>query len=381
MRFSGIVWRGYCLPFGEKYITSGSQATSRWGLLLFLKSGDGLVGVGEASPVGAGSPDNVAKIAAVLESLSSPLLESDSETLEETISAWEMPAPLRFGLETALLDLKSQDRGVPLTVLLGGKAASLAVNALITAESPEQVAIDAREAVELGFTSLKLKVGGDTLEADEKRVSALRQAVGRQVKLRLDPNQAWSVSRAIESINQLSRYQLEYVEQPVSAADIAGLAEVRRSVPVAVAADESLSSLDDLGRLLKAGAADIFIVKASRLGGLRVGLEVATEVLKAGQSVVVTTSLESGVGIAATAHLAAALPEHPYSHGLASGLLFVQDLAYPRLLPVNGMFMTPGGSGLGVKVDAMLLRKYGIGVMGSAGSLSGLHDYLSPQLS
>ena len=224
-------------------------------------------------------------------------------------------------------------------------------------------------------------MGGSTLAEDEKRVSALRRAVGPRVKLRLDPNQAWSVSRAIESINQLSRYQLEYVEQPVTAVDIAGLAEVRRSVPVAVAADESLGSLDDLHRLLSAGAADIFIIKVSRLGGLRVGLEVATEVLKAGHSVVVTTALESGVGIAASAHLAAALPAQPHAHGLATGLLFAQDLAYPLLLPANGRLMTPDGSGLGVKVDAMLLRKYGIAVMGSAGSLSGLDEYLSSQLS
>lgn len=348
---------------------------SRCGLLLFLITSDGLVGIGEASPVGTGSPDEVRQIADILERLASDLIGIDANALEQSLPSRSLPASLRFGIETALLDIWGQTRALPLTALLGGRPSSLAVNALITAESAEQAAIAAREAAELGFTSLKLKVGGGTLAKDEKLVSAVRQAVGSEVKLRLDANQAWNVNQAIESIHRLSRYQIEYIEQPVAAADIVELAEVRRSVPVPVAADESLGSLDDLRRLLNAKAADIFIVKASRLGGLRAGLEVATEILKAGHAMVVTTSLESGVGIAASTHLAAALPDQPYSHGLATGLLLDQDLTYPRLLPLKGRLMTPESPGLGVKVEAMLLRKYGIAVMGSAGFLSGLHEY------
>ena len=374
MKLTGISWQGYSLPFRRKYLTPGNQAMSRCGLLLFLKTDSGLVGVGEASPPGSGSLDEVRKITAILEGSTSRLLGEDSEVVEETLSAWEIPASLRFGIETALLDLKGQNRGVPVTVLLGGKPSTLAVNALITAESPEQVELDARKAVGLGFTNLKLKVGRRTLSEDEHLVSTVRRVVGPQVKLRLDPNQAWNVNQAIESIRQLSRYQLEFVEQPVPAVDITGLAKVRRSVPVAVAADESLSSLDDLHRLLDAGAADIFIIKASRLGGLRAALEVATEVIKARQSVVVTTSLESGVGISASTHLATALPTQSYAQGLATGLLFTQDLVYPALAPTNGMFMTPDEPGLGVRVDTMLLREYGTAIMGSASSLSRLHE-------
>lgn len=381
MKLTGIAWRGYSLPFRSKYVTSESQATSRCGLLLLLKTDNGLVGVGEASPPGLGSLNEVRKIAAILEGLTPRLLGGDFDTLEETISAWGIPAPLRFGIETALLDLKGQDSGVPISVLLGGKPSQLAVNALIAAESPEQTELDARKAVELGFTNLKLKVGRRTLSEDEQFVSAVRRAAGPGVKLHLDPNQAWNVNQAIESINLLSRYQLEFVEQPVAAVDINGLAEVRRSVPVAIAADESLGSLDDLHRLLEADAAGIFIIKAARLGGMRASLDVAMEVIKAGQSAVVTTSLESGVGIAASIHLAAVLPKQSYAHGLATGLLFIQDIVYPALALAKGMLMTPNGPGLGVRVDKILLRKYGIAVMGSAGSSSELHEYLSPQLS
>ena len=377
MRLTGIAWRGYSLPFRQKYVTSDSQSINRCGLLLFLINSDRLVGVGEASPVGAGSPKEVDGIVATLEGLTSRLLSSESDALEETMSTWEMPPSLRFGIETALLDLRGQAERLPLTALLGGKPLPLSANGIITAESPEQAATEAREVVGLGFSNLKLKIGRGTLAKDEKLVSAVREAVGLEVKLRLDPNQAWSVNQAIESIRRLSRYQIEFVEQPVASSDVAGLAEVRRSVPVPLAADESLNSLVDLHRLLDTSAADIFIIKAARLGGLSESLKVATEALEASHSVVVTTSLESSVGIAASAHLAAALPVQSHPHGLATGLLFDHDLTYSRFLPRKGILMAPVGPGLGVKVDAKSLRKHSSAVIGSIGSISGLQEYLS----
>jgi o-succinylbenzoate synthase len=280
-----------------------------------------------------------------------------------------------------LLDLRGKSEGRSLTALLGGKPSSLAVNALIAAESAKQAAAEAIEAVRLGFGSLKLKVGRGTLDNDEDLVSAVRQAVGPGVKLRLDPNQAWGTSQAIESIRRLSRYQLEYVEQPVAAADVAGLAEVRRSVPVPVAADESLGSLNDFRHLLRADAADVFVLKAARLGGMKSSLEIAKAAIKAGKSVVVTTSLESDIGVAASAHLAAAVSAHSMAHGLATGLLFDAGLTAPRLLPANGALKTPDGPGLGMKADPALLNKYAIDITGSAGSLSGLEDYVQSRRS
>lgn len=368
MRLTGVTWYGYGLPFRHRYVTSGSRAESRFGLILFLKTGEGIVGIGEASPVGASSADEIGRMAAALEKLSSSLLGSDTGKLEETIAAGDIPVPLRFGLETALLDIRGKVQGVSIAALLGGSPASVAVNAIISTDSVEQAVTEAEEAVKNGFDCLKLKVGSRQTGADEALVSAVRRAVGQGVKLRLDPNQAWDVRTAITSLRRLAQYDIEYVEQPVSAIDINGMAEVRRSVPVRVAADEALGSPDDLRRLLHAGAADIFILKAARLGSLKTALAVANTALAAGHPVVVTTSLESGVGVAANAHLAAALPSAAMAHGLATGLLFAEDLISPPLLPVRGRMQTPSGPGLGVTVNTVMLRKHGINIMGSAGS-------------
>ncbi|MBI4299681.1 MAG: o-succinylbenzoate synthase [Chloroflexi bacterium] len=369
MRLVGVAWQGYALPFRSRYVTSSASAAIRYGLLVFLKTDTDLLGVGEASPVGSGSQQETRGLAETLDRLAPRLLGTSISTTEADL-AGDAPSPLRFGLETALLDIQGKASERPVAELLGGKPSSLPVNAIIAAETPERAAAETAEAARHGFTSLKLKVGHGTPAQDEALVSAVRQAVGPNVKLRLDPNQAWEAARAIESIGRLSRYGLEYVEQPVAAGDIAGLAQTRRAVPVPIAADESLGSLDDLRRLLAADAADVFILKPARLGGLRAALEVAHIALEADKPVVVTSSLESSVGIAACAHLAAALPSQPFAHGLATGLLFEEDLTSSDLRPENGVLRTPSGPGLGVEVNTACLEKYGSGIKGSTGSWS-----------
>ena len=106
MKITAIGWRGYALPFRQRYITSVSQANRRFGLLLFLLTSDGLVGIGEAAPAGTGNLGNARETVVILEKLAPRLLESDTDSIKEAISVWGMPAPLRFGLETALLDLE-----------------------------------------------------------------------------------------------------------------------------------------------------------------------------------------------------------------------------------------------------------------------------------
>ncbi|MBI4267122.1 MAG: mandelate racemase/muconate lactonizing enzyme family protein [Chloroflexi bacterium] len=381
MKLTGLAWRGYALPFRREYVTSWNRATVRRGILVFLETDGCLGGVGEASPAGTPGTDEIRRIATITERLAPGLLGKDISELEAAASGWDIPASLRFGLETALLDIRGRASRRPLTARLGGRPRPLAVNSLVAAESPEQASIEAREAVERGFTSLKLKVGRGSPERDEALVLAVRRVVGPRVKLRLDANQAWDRQGAIESIRRLERYDIEYIEQPVPAADTAGLAAVRSAVAMPVAADESLGSMSDLQELLRADAADTFIIKAARLGGLTAALDISKAAIAAGSSVVVTTSLESGVGIAAGAHLAAALPVQPYAHGLATGALFSEDLVSPPWLPSNGMLTVPGTPGLGVRVEPPLLEKYGTGIMGSAGSLSGIREYLSARRS
>ncbi len=376
-KITGIGWHGYAVPFRKRFVSAGFTADTRFGLLVFVRTSGGMLGIGEASPVGAGSAAEVEGIVSALHKIASRLQEVHLDAAPRLI-AEGLPAPLSFGLETALSDIRGQESGVAVTALFGGRPSAVKVNALVISESPEEAAVEATAAKESGFSCVKLKVGKNTLEQDEAVVASVRQALGPEVLIRLDANQAWSVEQAVESIRVFSRYNIEYVEQPVKADDIAGMAKLRGSVRVPLAADESLGSYMDLHRLLDAGAADIFIVKAARLGGFRKSLLIAGEAMERGHRVVITTSLESGIGIAASVHLAAALPPQPKVHGLATGGLLEDDLLAGKWLPVEGTLRIPDKPGLWFTVDTAALKKYSSGIIGSVGSPAGLEQYLVP---
>ncbi len=374
MIISGIGWHGYSLPFRQRYVSADSAASTRFGLLVFISTSEGIIGIGEASPVGVGSLAGVDGIVSALGKIA-PRLLNHIDAAERFIVEG-LPPALSFGLETALRDIRGQSAGFSLAALFGGKPSQLVVNTIIISELPEKAASEARAALKSGFCCVKLKVGGGTLEKEEAMVAAVRRAVGPDMQIRLDANQAWSVEQAIESIRCLSKYDLEYVEQPVAANDIDGMAKVRRAVSVPLAADESLGSIVDLHNILEAGAADVFIIKAARLGGFRKSLRIANEAAERGHPVVVTTSLESGIGIAASTHLAAAIPSQTKAHGLATGFLLEDDLLSATWAPANGFLQVPANPGLGFKVNAASLKKYSSGIIGSVGSLSGLEEYL-----
>jgi len=186
-----------------------------------------------------------------------------------------------------------------------------------------------------GCATAKVKVAepGQTLADDLARVEAVRAALGPAGKLRIDVNGLWSLDEAIASIPLLDRASggLEYVEQPC--ASVEDLALVRRRVSVPIAADESIRRAADPYRVRDLEAADIAVLKVQPLGGVRACLRIAEDI---GLPVVVSSALETSIGIAAGVALAAALPSLPYACGLATVQLLTSDVVGSPLLPVDG---------------------------------------------
>lgn len=186
-----------------------------------------------------------------------------------------------------------------------------------------------------GCTTAKVKVAdpGQTLADDVARVEAVRDALGPGGRIRVDVNGLWDVDTAITSIPVLDRASggLEYVEQPC--ADVEDLARVRRRVDVPVAADESIRRAEDPYRVRDLEAADVAVLKVQPLGGVAACLRIAEDI---GLPVVVSSALETSVGIAAGVALAAALPELHHACGLATVQMFTDDVVATSLLPVDG---------------------------------------------
>ena len=208
----------------------------------------------------------------------------------------------------------------------------VAVNVTVPATDPERAAAIVRAG---GCRTAKVKVAeaGQTLADDEARVAAVRAALGPAGAVRVDANGGWSVEEAVRAVAVLDRAAggLEYVEQPC--ASVEDLAAVRRRVDVAVAADESIRRAEDPYRVRDLEAADVAVLKVQPLGGVRACLRIAEDI---GLPVVVSSALESSVGIAAGVALAAALPELPYACGLATVQLLTADVVTAPLLPVDG---------------------------------------------
>jgi O-succinylbenzoate synthase len=179
-------------------------------------------------------------------------------------------------------------------------------------------------------------------------VRAVREAVGGDVGVRVDANGAWDVDTAVSIITRLAAFDLEYVEQPVATLD--ELARVRRRVDVPVAADECIRSLDDARRLRVLDAADVIVLKQQPLGGVRAALAVAEA---AGVPAVVSSMMETSVGIGAGVALAAALPELRYACGLATLAALPGDVTHAPLVPVDGALPVRA-----VVPDSELLARY-----------------------
>lgn len=198
------------------------------------------------------------------------------------------------------------------------------VNGIVPALPPEEAAA---RAVASGCTTIKIKVAlpGQGLARDLARVRAVREALPTAA-IRVDANGGWSLPEALDAARALAPFDLEYLEQPC--AEVTELAELRRLVAgrVRIAADESIRRASDPLRVRELAAADVVVLKQQPLGGARACLDLAAAL---GLPVVVSSAVESVIGIHAGVRLAAALPELPFACGLETGRLLAADVTRP----------------------------------------------------
>jgi O-succinylbenzoate synthase len=210
------------------------------------------------------------------------------------------------------------------------------VNVTVPAVGPAQAYAHVARS---GCATAKVKVAepGQALADDLARVEAVRDALGPAGRVRVDANGAWSVEQAVDALKQLDAFDLEYAEQPVRSLD--EMAELRRRVDVPLAADESVRTAADPMRIAGLEAADIVVLKVQPLGGVRRCLQVAEA---CGLPVVVSSAIETSVGLAAGVALAAALPELPFACGLGTMQLLATDVTTDSVTPVNGSLPVRG---------------------------------------
>ena len=342
-------------------VTGGVSVRFRAGFLVSVGA-DGLVGWGEASPLPGWSRTTLLDTQAALRRVLDGL-DADGEGALDDLLEGLCDAPhARAGVAGAWADLRAQRAGRPLAAhLAGGRgcdvAASVMANALVAASEPSMVELAARDAASDGFGAVKLKVGAADPVVDVARVRAARAGLGPEAELRLDANGAWDPATALEVLGRVQDCDIAYCEEPVSG--IEAIAALGQRSPVPVAADESIRVEADAVRALELGVGTL-IVKPQALGGPDVALTVASRAREAGASVIVTSFLDSAVGVAHALHVAAAVDAaaaRGRAHGLATASFLASDVA--EAPPVaDGAMAVPATGGLGLvpAADASPLR-------------------------
>ena len=312
MKVSSIELKHISIPLNKTFKTALRTVDSAENAVVMVHTDDGRVGFGEAPPTKAITGEDNDSIKTTISKFITPALIgqeiTDMDAIQEKLhGSIEGNTSAKAAVDMALYDLYTQKLGVPLYKYLGGYRDRVETDITISINEPEEMAADAAEVVQQGFSALKLKVGIDS-EKDIKRVKAIRDVVGSDMKIRLDANQGWEVDEAIETIRKIEKlgFDVELVEQPVKARDFEGMKKVKDNVNTIIMADESCFSPEDARRLLEMNAADVLNIKLMKCGGIYKALQIIEIAEEFGVECMLGCMVESKISLTAAAHLAAA---------------------------------------------------------------------------
>jgi L-Ala-D/L-Glu epimerase len=332
-------------------------------LVIIIETDNGLKGYGEAPATAVITGDLLDSMRAGLAVIAPQLLGQSLDQFNRCISLVQRAlvhhTSLKAALEIALYDLRAQQFKVPLYQLLGGPLRSTAqgqspklkTDVTISVNDTDTMVRDCLRAVSEGFDALKIKVGGRTWQDDVASTIAIHKAVGPNVKLRLDANQGWAPKPAVQVIQAVERadIEIEFVEQPVKANDVAGLKFVTDNTLTPILADEAVFDVMDALNILTTGSADIVNIKFMKTAGISQAIEIANLTKRFNRTCMIGCMLESAISVTAAAHFALAY----------SDVVTLIDLDGPQLcngsnieggMQMKGPWIElPDAPGLGVK--------------------------------
>ncbi len=331
-----------------------------------IQTDEGVVGYGEAPctvTVGFYGETLETVTASIRKHIAPRLLGEDPLNIRKAISIMNIAQGnaviAKTGIDFALYDVAGKALGVPTYTMLGGmqrdrvKAASE-----IGIVKPEEMVEEAGRLVKMGFRAIKIKAGRD-VEEEIRGVRAVRDAIGPDMELRVDPNGGWSRSETLKALKAFASCEVSYVEQPVQGWDLKGLAWIRKATGVPIMVDESVWNARDVIKIAEAEAADIINIKLTKAGGLKNSLDMYTTAESVGIPCVVGTELEGCVGIAAKLHLAASLEKLPFACEFTE--LAFQKMAVKEPLELeDGCLKVPRAPGLGITPDKRVIEEHEI---------------------
>ncbi len=329
-------------------------------VLVKITTEDGYIGWGEATTIGGlgygeESPESIKTniktyFAPLLKSLASLNIAQTFAVIKRNINGNRFA---KCAIQTALLDIQAQRLGLPLSELLGGRLRdSVPVLWVLASGNTEKDIAEAQNMIAAKRHNIfKLKIGSRAVEADVEHVLAIKQALGKDVSIRVDVNRAWSELEAIKGIQLLQDGGVDLIEQPCAIDNIDAMQRLTRRFDIAIMADESLMGPGTAYKLAKTNAASVFAVKVAQSGGLLEGRDVATVADLAGIDLYGGTMLEGPVGTIASAHTFSTFTNLAYGTELFGPLLLTEEILKTPLQYQNFELTVPKTAGLGIELD------------------------------
>lgn len=349
----------YNVSMIEPFRVALSTITSAENVLVRLRTREGVVGWGEASPYSPVTGETQAIDLAVGKDLANFVRGRDPFTLSAIVSDMDGFTPsntsIKAALEMAVWDICGKLAGQPVYKLLGAYRDSFETDITIGMGTPAEMANKAAKYVQDGFKTLKIKLG-DGPEPDTQRMKAIREAIGYSIKVRTDANQGWTAAETVRALRMMEKYQMQICEQPVPYWDVEGLKFSRDNSPTPIMADESVHSPHDALAIVRKNAVDCINIKLMKSGGILRGIQIATVAASAGVTCMVGCMEETRLALTAGAHLVCSQKNIVYAD-LDGFLELSVDPVIGGMQMKDGIVTLPNTPGLGLDIDPAFFSK------------------------
>lgn len=347
------------IPLLSPFRISIGEVRAANDLLVRVHTDKGVIGLGEACPFPPITGETQATNAAAARAIRDIIIGKDPLAIDDRLReigtlVHSNPSAVA-AFDMAFHDILGKVAGLPLFRLLGGTKSVFETDITTSIDTLDAMRAESKKYADMGYRTIKVKVGLDPDE-DFARLEAIRDAVGPRIAIRIDANQGWTVPQAVYALNKMAPLRIELCEQPVRAADIAGLRAVRAQSPIPIMADEALFRPDDAIALIRAEACDSFNIKLMKAGGMLNAVRIAHIADAANMRCMVGCMLETRLALTAAAHVVASQANIVYAD-LDGNSEHVADPVVGGITVKAGTLTLPEAPGLGCDVDPAFLKK------------------------
>ncbi|MBU5268009.1 dipeptide epimerase [Virgibacillus proomii] len=343
------------VPLHTPFKTALRTVTTAETVVVKLVCDNGITGWGEAPPTHVITGESLSSIEFSIHHVFKPLLLGKTLLYRERLfvalhKSMVGNSSAKAAIDMALFDCIAQITNFPLVNFLGGYKTKLITDYTVSVNSPEQMAKDAIEYMNKGFSILKIKVGKDEIQKDIERIEKIREQIGLEPVLRLDANQGWTPKEAVQAIKNMEErgLNIEFVEQPVNANDLTGLQYVTQHTNTPIMADEAVFTINDAQQVLECRACDLINIKLMKTGGIYQALKIVNLAEAYNVQCMVGSMIETKLGITAAAHFAASQP-NVIAYDFDAPLMLKGDLVCGGIIYNQQEIHMGKGNGLGIK--------------------------------